>query len=111
SGGGAARSRGREPGGDGAARARPECAPAVWLVEQAARRVGMAAQASRETTGQLQAQAEQVATRSTSHAAGAEQVTAAAQQQGASTEEMASAAGNLLHAAEKLRELVRGFRV
>jgi methyl-accepting chemotaxis protein len=41
----------------------------------------------------------------------AEQVTAATQEQGASTQEMAAAAGVLLQAAEKLRGLVRGFRI
>src|SRR5207247_1318631 len=60
---------------------------------------------------ELRQQAEQVAARSSAHAAGAEQVTAATEEQGASTEEMAAAAGNLLQAAEKLRGLVRGFRV
>jgi methyl-accepting chemotaxis protein len=108
---GQAKVRGIENVAEGAARGLAEIASAVELVEQAASRVRMAAQANRETTGQLQAQAEQVATRSTSHAAGAEQVTAAAEQQGASTEEMAAAAGSLLQAAEKLRGLVRGFRV
>ena len=38
-------------------------------------------------------------------------VTAATEQQGASTQEMAAAAGVLLKAAEKLRGLVRGFRI
>jgi methyl-accepting chemotaxis protein len=47
----------------------------------------------------------------TSHAAGAEEVSAAAEQQGASTEELAAGAGTLLQAAEKLRSLVKGFRV
>jgi len=108
---GQAKVRGIENVAEGAARGLAEIASAVELVEQAASRVRTAAQANRETTGQLQAQAEQVATRSTSHAAGAEQVTAAAEQQGASTEEMAAAAGSLLQAAEKLRGLVRGFRV
>ncbi len=108
---GQAKVRGIETVAEGAARGLAEIASAVELVEQAASRVRMAAQTNRETTGQLQAQAEQVATRSTSHAAGAEQVTAAAEQQGASTEEMAAAAGSLLQAAEKLRGLVRGFRV
>jgi methyl-accepting chemotaxis protein len=108
---GQAKVRGIETVAEGAARGLAEIASAVELVEQAATRVRTAAQANRETTGQLQAQAEQVATRSTSHAAGAEQVTAATEQQGASTEEMAAAAGNLLQAAEKLRGLVRGFRV
>ncbi len=108
---GQAKVRGIESVAEGAARGLAEIASAVELVEQAATRVRMAAQTNRETTGQLQAQADQVATRSTSHAAGAEQVTAAAEQQGASTQEMAAAAGNLLQAAEKLRELVKGFRV
>ena len=69
------------------------------------------AHANRETTAQMQGQAEQVATRSTAHAASAEQVTAAAQQQGASTQEMAASASSLLEAAERLRGLVREFRV
>jgi len=94
---GQAKVRGIETVAEGAARGLAEIASAVELVEQAASRVRMAAQANRETTGQLQAQAEQV--------------TAAAEQQGASTEEMAAAAGSLLQAAEKLRGLVRGFRV
>jgi methyl-accepting chemotaxis protein len=38
-------------------------------------------------------------------------VTAAAEEQGASTQEMAAAAAHLLQAAEKLRGLVKGFRV
>jgi methyl-accepting chemotaxis protein len=38
-------------------------------------------------------------------------VTAATEQQGASTQQMAAAAGSLLQAAEKLHELVKGFRV
>ncbi len=108
---GQAKVRGIEAVAEGAARGLAEIAAAVDLVEQAAARVRVAAQANRETTARLQTQAEQVATRATAHAAGAEQVTAAAEQQGASTEEMAAAAGNLLQAAEKLRGLVRGFRV
>ena len=40
-----------------------------------------------------------------------EEVTAAAEEQGASTQEMAASAGELLQAAEKLRALVKGFRV
>jgi methyl-accepting chemotaxis protein len=38
-------------------------------------------------------------------------VTAATEEQGASTEEMAAAAGALLQGAEKLRSLVKEFRV
>ena len=108
---GQAKVRGIESVAEGAAHGLGEIATAVELVEQAAARVRAAAQATRETTVQLQGQAEQVATRATAHAAAAEQVTAATEQQGASTQEMAAAASSLLEAAEKLRGLVRGFRV
>ena len=108
---GQAKVRGIENVAEGAAHGLAEISTAVELVEQVAARVRVAAQANRETTVQLQGQAEQVATRATAHAAGAEQATAAAEQQGASTQEMAAAASSLLEAAEKLRGLVRGFRV
>jgi methyl-accepting chemotaxis protein len=108
---GQAKVRGIEAVAEGAARGLGEIAAAVDQVEQAAARVRLAAQANRETTVRLQSQTEEVATRATAHAAGAEQVTAAAEQQGASTQEMAAAAGNLLQAAERLRNVVRGFRV
>jgi len=108
---GQAKVRGIESVAEGAAHGLGEIATAVELVEQAAARVRAAAQATRETTVRLQGQAEQVATRATAHAAGAEQVTAATEQQGASTQEMAASASSLLEAAEKLRGLVRGFRV
>ena len=108
---GQAKVRGIESVADGAARGLAEIATAVELVEEAAARVRLAAQANRETTTRLQQKAEQVGSRATAHAASAQQVTAATQQQGASTQEMAAAAGGLLQAAEKLRGLVRGFRV
>ncbi len=108
---GQAKVRGIESVAEGAAHGLAEIATAIELVEQAAARVRATAHANRETTAQMQGQAEQVATRSTAHAASAEQVTAAAQQQGASTQEMAASASSLLEAAERLRGLVRGFRV
>jgi len=108
---GQAKVRGIESVAEGAARGLGEIAAAVELVEQAAARVRVAAQANRETTGRLQQQAAQVGGRATAHAASAEQITAASQQQGASTQQMAAAAAALLQAAEKLRGLVRGFRV
>jgi len=108
---GQAKVRGIESVAEGAARGLAEIATAVELVEQAAARVRLSAQANRETTTRLQQKAEQVGGRATAHAASAQQVTAATQQQGASTQEMAAAAGGLLQAAEKLRGLVRGFRV
>src|SRR2546426_4421694 len=107
---GQAKVRGIENVAEGAAHGLAEIATAVELVEQAAARVRVTAQANRETTMQLQGQAQQVATRATAHAAGAEQATAAAEQQGASTQEMAAAASSLLEAAERLRGLVRGVR-
>ena len=100
---GQAKVRGIESVAEGAAHGLAEIATAIELVEQAAARVRATAQANRETTAQLQGQAQQVATRATAHAAGA--------QQGASTQEMAASASSLLEAAERLRGLVRGFRV
>lgn len=108
---GQAKVRGIESVAEGAARGLAEIVAAVGEVEQAAARVTQAAQANRATTDQLGLRAQEVGSRAASHAANAEQVTAAAEQQGASTEELAAATGSLLQAAEKLRGLVRGFRV
>jgi methyl-accepting chemotaxis protein len=108
---GQAKVRGIESVAEGAARGLTEIVAAVQQVEQAASRVTRAAQENRGVTEQLGVQARQVVSRAVSHASSAEQVTAATEQQGASTQEMAAAAGNLLQAAEKLRGLVRGFRV
>ena len=108
---GQAKVRGIESVAEGAARGLTEIVAAVEQVEQAAARVTHAAQENRGVTEQLGAQAQQVVSRAVSHASSAEEVTAATQQQGASTQEMAAAAGELLQAAEKLRGLVRGFRI
>jgi methyl-accepting chemotaxis protein len=108
---GQAKVRGIESVAEGAARGLTEIVAAVEQVEQAASRVTRAAHENRGVTEQLGLQAQQVVSRAVSHASSAEQVTAATEQQGASTQEMAAAAGNLLQAAEKLRGLVRGFRV
>jgi methyl-accepting chemotaxis protein len=108
---GLAKVRGIESVAEGAARGLTEIVAAVELVEQAAARVTRAAQENRAVTEQLGVQAQQVVTRAVAHASSAEQVTAATEQQGASTQEMAAAAGDLLQSAEKLRGLVRGFRI
>jgi methyl-accepting chemotaxis protein len=108
---GQAKVRGIESVAEGAARGLTEIVAAVEQVEQAAERVTLAAQENRGITEQLGQRAQHVVGRAVSHASSAEQVTAAAQQQGASTQEMAAAAGELLQAAEKLRGLVRGFRI
>ena len=80
---GQAKVRGIESVAEGAARGLTEIVAAVEQVEQAASRVTHAAHENRGVT----------------------------EQQGASTQEMAAAAGDLLQAAEKLRGLVRGFRI
>jgi methyl-accepting chemotaxis protein len=47
---------------------------------------------------------------SESHAASAEEVSAAAEEQSAATQEMSASSAELLHSAERMRELVSGFR-
>jgi methyl-accepting chemotaxis protein len=108
---GTAKVRGIEDVAGGAAAGLAEIAAAVTQVEQAATTVAQAAQQYRDITEQLQRQAQRVASRAVAHASSAQQVTAAAEEQGASTQEMAAAAAHLLQAAEKLRGLVKGFRV
>src|SRR5437667_156115 len=108
---GQAKVRGIETVAEGAARALGEIGAAIEQVEQAATRVRFAAQAQRETGDRLQHQAGGVGHRATAHAASAQQGTAAARDQGPSLDAMAAAAAALLEAAEKLRGLVRGFRV
>lgn len=105
------RVRGIEAVATGAATALAEIASAVGQVEQAAARVTGVAQQNRVIAEDLSKKTEQVAAKAASHAAGAEEVSAAAEQQGASTQELAAGAGTLLQAAEKLRSLVKGFRV
>ncbi|MGH7607581.1 MAG: methyl-accepting chemotaxis protein [Gemmatimonadales bacterium] len=108
---GQAKVRGIESVAEGAARGLTEIVAAVEQVEQAAGRVTQAAQENRTVTEQLGERTQQVVSRAAAHASSAEQVTAATEEQGASTQEMAAAAGELLQAAEKLRGLVRGFRI
>jgi methyl-accepting chemotaxis protein len=108
---GTAKVRGLESVAEGAARGLAEIVAAVVQVEQAAARVGVSAQQNRDGAEQLGGQAKEVGGRAVSHASSAEQVTAATEEQGASTQEMAASAGTLLQAAEKLRALVKEFRV
>jgi len=108
---GQAKVRGIEAVAEGAARGLAEIITAIEQVEQAAAHVMRAAQENRHVSEDLRQKAEGVAGRSVSHASSAEEVTAAAEEQGASTQEMAASAGELLQAAEKLRALVKGFRV
>jgi methyl-accepting chemotaxis protein len=108
---GQAKVRGVESVAEGAARGLAEIVAAIEQVEQAAARVTAAARQNREVALQLGGKSQEVSGRAASHAASAEEVTAAAEEQGASTQEMAAAAGALLQGAEKLRSLVKGFRV
>ena len=103
--------RGIEAVTEGAATALADIAMAVEQVEQAASRVAGVALANHGIAEELTKKTEQVASKAGAHSAGAQQVSAAAEQQGASTEELAAGAGTLLQAAEKLRSLVKGFRV
>lgn len=108
---GQAKVRGIESVAEGAARGLAEIVAAVQEVESVAGAVSQAAQTNRLTTDRLKARSEHVAAQAVSHASSAEEVTAAAEQQGASTQQTAAATGGLLHAAERLRELVKGFRL
>src|SRR3989442_710476 len=83
---GQAKVRGIESVAEGAAHGLAEIATAVELVEQAAARVRVTAQSNRETTTQLQGQAQQVATRATAHPPGGGQVPAAPHTPAASTQ-------------------------
>ena len=105
------RVRGIETVAEGAADALAQIVSAVEQVESAAAHVTVVAQQNRTIAEELTQKTEQVAARASSHAAGAEEVSAAAQEQGASTQELAAGASTLLQAAEKLRSLVKGFRV
>src|SRR3989449_7046807 len=108
---GQAKVRGVESVAEGAARGLAEIVAAIEQGEEAGARGTGAAQQSGEVAQQLGEKAQQVGGRAVSHAASAEEVTAAAEEQGASTQEMAAAAGALLQAAERLRSLVKEFRV
>src|SRR2546425_3313936 len=108
---GQAKVRGIESVAEGAARGLAEIVAAVEQVEQGAEKVRRAAQTNRKTTERLRQQAEQVAGRSSAHAAGAEQGTCATEEQGASAEQMAAAAGDSPPAAEKPRRRGAGVRV
>ncbi len=108
---GTAKVRGIEDVAGGAARGLAEIAAAVEQIERAAARVAKAAQENREVTERLQERAHQASHQAVAHASSAQEVTAAAEQQGASTEEVAATTGQLLQAAERLRALVKGFRV
>lgn len=84
---------------------------AIGEVRLAAERVSDAAARSGKVIGVIEDTMGTVGETAESHAASAQQVSAAAQEQSAATEEMSTASAELLQAAERMKELVAGFKV
>ncbi len=103
--------RGVEEVAQGAARALEAIAGSVGQVEEAAGRLAEAATENLRLVEEIRAALSEVAAAAHTHASASQQVTAAAQEQGAATEEMAAQASELSQAAQRLRSLVKGFRV
>jgi methyl-accepting chemotaxis protein len=95
----------------GAEAAFEEILTAVSQVRDAAQRVAQAADANRSAFETVDDAMRNVGAAAESHAASAQEVSAAAEEQSAATEEMSASSVELLMAADKLKELVSGFRV
>jgi methyl-accepting chemotaxis protein len=87
-----------------------EIATAVEQVATAAASVGVAADENRRAVVSVEENMRHVGATAESHAASAQQVSAAAEEQSAATEELSAASVELLHSAERLKELVSGFK-
>jgi methyl-accepting chemotaxis protein len=83
---------------------------AVDGVRLAADQVEEAAARNSAAMGGVEGALAEVSGTAESHAASAEEVSAAAEEQSAATQEMSASSAELLHAAERMRELVSGFR-
>ncbi len=83
---------------------------AVDGVRLAADRVVDAVTRNQDAMRDVEGGMTEVSGTSESHAASAQEVSAAAEEQSAATEEMSASSAELLHAAERMRELVSGFR-
>jgi methyl-accepting chemotaxis protein len=83
---------------------------AVDGVRLAAARVEEAAARNAEAMQGVDSALTEVSSTAESHAASAEEVSAAAEEQSAATQEMSASSSELLHSAERMRELVSGFR-
>jgi methyl-accepting chemotaxis protein len=103
--------QGVEEVAQGAARALEAIAGSVADVEEAAGRLAQAAEGNLTVVQEIRTVLQGVAAAAHAHASASEEVTAAAQEQGAATEQMAAQAGELSQAAQRLRGLVKGFRV
>jgi methyl-accepting chemotaxis protein len=82
----------------------------VERVRAAATSVEVAADENRSAVFSVEENVRAVGATAESHAASAQEVSAAAEEQSAATEELSAASVELLHAAERLKELVSGFR-
>ena len=95
----------------GAERAFEDIVEAVAEVREAAAVVAAAADDNQRAVHSVEEAVHTVGATAESHAASAQEVSAAAEQQSAATEEMSAASVELLTAAEKLKDLVSGFKV
>ena len=102
---------GVEAASKGAEQAFEDIVTAVREVREAAAIVAAAADDNQRAVTSVEQAVHAVNATAESHAASAQQVSAAAEEQSAATEEMSAASVELLHVAERLRDLVSGFRV
>ena len=107
---GSAKVAGVEEASKGADAAFEEIAATVCRVQDAAVRVATSAAENSAAVASVEEHVRAVGATAEGHAASAEQVSAAAQEQSAATEELSAASVELLNAAEKLKEIVSGFR-
>lgn len=108
---GAAKVGGVEEASKGAEQAFEDIVEAVREVREAAAIMAAAADDNQRAVLSVEEAVHTVNATAQSHAASAQQVSAAAEEQSAATEEMSAASVELLHVAERLRDLVSGFRV
>jgi methyl-accepting chemotaxis protein len=108
---GFSRVAGVEETSKGAEAAFEEILAAVDQVRDAANRVVQSAEMNRTAFETVEDAVRNVGAAAESHAASAEEVSAAAEQQSAATQEMSAASVELLGSADRLKELVSGFRV
>jgi methyl-accepting chemotaxis protein len=95
----------------GAEAAFEEILAAVGQVADAAHRVVQSAETNRTAFETVEDAVRNVGAAAESHAASAQEVSAAAEEQSAATEEMSAASVELLMSADRLKELVSGFKV
>jgi methyl-accepting chemotaxis protein len=88
-----------------------EIVAAVARVSETAVRVADAADSNRSAFETVDDAVRNVGAAAESHAASAQEVSAAAEEQSAATEEMSAASLELLTAAQRLKDLVSGFRL